>query len=270
MRPQAALLALAVTLAAAGARADEPVCGKTAAGFDAWLASFRLAAAEDGISPATLTTALAGVTYDDRVIALDRSQKPFKLSLRAFAAQRITTRRLREGRELLRRYQVVLEKIEEQFGVPAPVIVAIWGLETDYGEQIGDRPVFRSLATLAYDCRRAARFRGELMSALRIVERGDLRPGEMLGAWAGELGQTQFLPSSYERFAVDFDGDGRRNLRDSVPDVLASTALYLASNGWRYNGAWAPGTANFEVLATWNRSVVYQKTIAMFAERLVE
>jgi len=125
-----------------------------------------------------------------------------------------------------------------------------------------------ALATLAYDCRRAERFRGELMSALRILQRGDLEVHDMVGAWAGELGQTQFLPSSYERFAIDFDGDGRANLVGSVSDALASTANYLQQHGWKPREGYGPGSHNFEVLSEWNASGVYRQTIAKFAARI--
>jgi lytic murein transglycosylase len=190
------------------------------------------------------------------------------MSFERFAAQRITKGRLRLGRRMMQRHQATLADIERAYGVHPAVLVAIWGLETDYGTNMGHRPALRSLATLAYDCRRAERFRGELMSALRIIERGDMTAASMQGAWAGELGQTQFLASSYERFAIDFDDDGRADLINSVPDVLASTANYLQGNGWRSDNGWAPGTANFEVFASWNRSKIYQRTIALFASKL--
>jgi membrane-bound lytic murein transglycosylase B len=148
------------------------------------------------------------------------------------------------------------------------VIVAIWGLETDFGTGTGRRPAIPALATLAHDCRRSAMFQAELMAALRIIDRGDLSPAEMRGAWAGELGQTQFLPSSYLKFAVDFDGNGRRDLIRSVPDALASTANYLKGYGWQRAGPWTEGTPNFAVLREWNKAAVYQKTIALFATRL--
>src|SRR4029077_17383887 len=131
-------------------------------------------------------------------------------------------------------------RIEQKFGVPGSVIVAIWGLETDFGANLGKFSTFRSLAPLVYDCRRSALFQAELLAALRIVERGDLAPAEMRGAWAGEIGQTQFMPSSYIKFAVDFDGDGRRDLIRSAPDALASTANYLKSYGWKSGEGWEP------------------------------
>jgi membrane-bound lytic murein transglycosylase B len=155
-----------------------------------------------------------------------------------------------------------------KYGVPKEVIVAIWGLESGFGRFMGDIPIFSSLATLAYDCRRSAFFTNELMSALRIADRGAMSIRDMKGAWAGEIGQTQFLASSYERFAVDFDGDGRPNLIRSKPDVFASTANFLRRHGWRKGADWSPGTANYGVLRDWNRAEVYRKTIAYMATQL--
>ena len=152
--------------------------------------------------------------------------------------------------------------------MPGSVVIAIWGLETDFGVDIGKTPVLRSLATLAHDCRRSQMFQGELLAALQIIDRGDLSPAEMRGAWAGELGQAQFLPSNYIKYAVDFDGNGRRDLIHSVPDTLASIANLLKSFGWQPGGGYREGSANFAVLAAWNKSTVYQQTIAAFAERL--
>ena len=171
------------------------------------------------------------------------------------------TARLREGADLFTR-------IEARFGVPREVLVAIWGLETDFGVNVGSTESLRALATLAYDCRRAARFRGELLAALRIVQRGDLAPSQMKGAWAGELGQTQFLASSYEKFAVDFDGDGRADIVSSSADALASTASYLAGHAWRAGEPFGEGTPNFEALGSWNSSDVYRRTIVLFASKL--
>jgi len=148
-------------------------------------------------------------------------------------------------------------------------VVAIWALETDFGAVMGKQPALRSLATLAYDCRRSEKFTGELIAALKIIDRGDLTPAEMKGAWAGELGQTQFLASSYLKFAVDFEGNGKRDLIRSVPDVLASTANYLKGYGWQSGAPFDEGSANFAVLSEWNKSPVYQKTIAVFAQRLM-
>jgi len=248
------------TVSAAGAAS----CGGN---FDAWLTDFKNEAAAKGISQSAITTGLSGVTLDQSVLSRDRGQKVFQQSFEEFSGRMIPPR-LGPGSNKLKQYGSALSRIEQQYGVPGEVLVAIWGLETDYGVNTGKFPTIRSLATLAYDCRRAELFRAELMDALRIVERGDLTPSEMRGAWAGELGQTQFMPSSWIKFAVDFDGNGRRDLLRSAPDVLASTANYLASYGWQRGKDFAPGSANFGVIQQWNKSEVYAKTIATFASQL--
>ena len=174
------------------------------------------------------------------MLARDQSQKVFTQSFEEFSG-RMVPPRLTRGANMLKQYGSVLARIEQTYGVPGEVLVAIWGLETDYGVNIGKFPTIRALATLAYDCRRTDMFKAELMDALRIVERGDIAPQEMRGAWAGEIGQTQFMPSSYIKFAVDFDGNGRRDLLRSPQDVLASTANFLAGHGWQKRqglGAW--------------------------------
>jgi lytic murein transglycosylase len=236
--------------------------------FESWLESFKQEAASQGISQRTLASALGGLTYDPSVIARDRGQKVFQQSFEEFSGRMVSAYRLKKGSNLLKQYAGTFVRIEEQFGVPGPVLVAIWGLETDFGVNIGKFATIRSLATLAYDCRRSEKFSEELMDALKIVDRGDLSPSEMRGAWAGEIGQTQFLPSSYLKYAVDFDGNGKRDLIHSAPDVLASTANYLKGYGWKKGQPWTPGSANFEVLQQWNKSEVYSKTVALFATKL--
>jgi membrane-bound lytic murein transglycosylase B len=235
--------------------------------FGAWLDDFRNDAAAKGISQSAIATGLGGVTLDQAVLSRDRSQRVFNQSFEEFSG-RMVPPRLARGASMMKQYGSVLGRIEQSYGVPGEVLVAIWGLETDYGVNIGKFATLRSLATLAYDCRRSELFRNELMDALRIVERGDLAPSEMRGAWAGEIGQTQFMPSSYIKYAVDFDGNGRRDLLRSAPDVLASTANYLASYGWQRGKDWEPGSANFAVIQQWNKSEVYSKTIGYFASQL--
>ncbi len=235
--------------------------------FDAWLADFKNEAAAKGISQSAIASGLNGVTLDQAVLSRDRSQRVFSQSFEEFSG-RMVPPRLARGANMMKQYGSVLARIEQSYGVPGEVLVAIWGLETDFGANIGKFPTLRALATLAYECRRSDTFRAELMDALRIVERGDLRPSEMRGAWAGELGQTQFMPSSYIKFAVDFDNNGRRDLLHSAPDVLASTANYLAGYGWQRGKDWEPGSANFAVLQQWNKSEVYARTVAAFASQL--
>ena len=216
------------------------------------------------MSQRTIASALANVTNDPAIIARDHAQGVFKQSFEQFSG-RMVPPRLSRGKLMLQQYGSVFVRIEQQFGVPGPVIVAIWGLETDYGVNTGKFPTVRSLVSLAYDCRRPDKFRSETIAALQIIDRGDMAAADMRGAWAGEIGQTQFLPSSYLKYAVDYDGNGRRDLIHSVPDVLASTANYLKGYGWQRGQPWGEGTANFQVLLQWNASQVYTKTVAYFA-----
>ena len=264
-RAIAVLLALAV--ASGGAEAAE--CGNEPGGFNAWLARFKSRAAAQGIAPGAIAAGLAGVSYDPTVIRLDRSQRSFKLSFPEFYARRVGGALIRRGQNLMQAHRAMLERIERRFGVPGPILIAIWGLETNYGaDSSGKYSILRSLATLAYDCRRSEFFTQQLLDALRIIQRGDLTPAQMRGGWTGEIGHTQFLPSGYFKYAVDFDGDGRRDLEHSVPDMLASTANFLAGNGWQAGQGWQPGSANYMVLKEWNKAEVYQRTIAVLASKL--
>lgn len=243
-------------------------CGKTGAGFDAWLEDFRGEAAAAGVSRRTIESALGNVTYDKKVIGLDRNQKSFKLSLDQFMARRAPASFVSKGRKIIRQNAQLLEGIEQRYGVQKEVVVAIWGMETGFGGNSGNMNVFRSLATLSYDCRRSDFFTEELLAALKIVDRGDMSPSSMRGAWAGEIGQTQFLAKNYLRYAVDGDGDGRRDLIRSKADVLASTAAFLAAHGWRAGGGYGEGETNFPVFYDWNRAPVYQRALALFASQL--
>src|SRR5262245_42632217 len=206
--------------------------------FEVWLDGFRKEALAQGISAATVSAALDGVTLDPAIIARDRKQNIFSSSFLSFSDKLISKGRITKGQMRLKEQRELFAKVEKDYGVPGPVIAALWALESDYGASMGKDRVLRALATLAYDCRRSERFRGELMDTLRIIDRGDLGPEEMIGAWAGELGQTQFLASHYLKHAVDYDGDGRRNLIASVPDVIASTANFLQHLGWRRGEPW--------------------------------
>ena len=259
-------LILAAVLAGIATPAFAAPCGGD---FATFIAAFSREAAGQGISQRTLAEALTGLTPDPQVIALDRRQGVFRQTFEQFALPRINSR-IVKARRLMTQHAGLLARIEQRFGVPGPILIAIWGLETDFGVDSGRSPVIRAVATLAHDCRRSEMFQGELMAALTIVERGDLTVAGLRGAWAGELGQTQFLPSSYVKFAGDFDGDGRRDLIHSVPDVLASTANYLSGYGWQRGQPWTEGTENFAVLKAWNKALVYQQTIALFATRLAD
>jgi lytic murein transglycosylase len=214
-----------------------PNCRNTGS-FEGWLDGFRKEAIAAGVSRATVAAALNGVTLDPGVIARDRKQGFFAQSFLAFSDKLISKGRIQNGMARLKQNQDLFARVEKQYGVPGPVITAFWGLESDYGGDMGKLSILRSLATLAYDCRRGEKFRAELMDALRIIDRGDLTPEEMIGPWAGELGHMQFLASHYLKYAVDFDGDGRRDLIKSVPDVIASTANFLSQLGWKRGEPW--------------------------------
>jgi lytic murein transglycosylase len=264
LRLIAAALTGAVLIGAAPAEAAQ--CNPPG-GFAVFIGQFKNEAAALGVSRRGLS-ALDGVTFDPNVIAADRRQHVFKQTFEQFSARMISRDRLVKGARHMQRNAAMLRRMERQFGVPAAVVIAIWGLETDYGVNQGKYQVVRSVATLAFDCRRSEKFQGELTDALRIVDRGDMTSAEMRGQWAGEIGQTQFLPSSYYKYAVDYDGDGRRDLIRSVPDVLASTANYFRAHGWQPGQGWEPGQPNFAVIKEWNRADVYARTIALFAEKL--
>jgi lytic murein transglycosylase len=252
-------------LAPAGSSRAAAPCGGD---FETWLAEFEHEAAAQGISQRAIAASLDGVTPDPAVLARDHRQGVFTQTFEQFSGRMISPDRMRKGTAVLARQAAMFDRIERQFGVPGPIIVAIWALETDFGVNQGKFSIVRSVATLAYDCRRPDKFRGELLDVLRIVDRGDMTPAELHGDWAGEIGQTQFLPSSYLKYGVDFDGNGRRDLIHSSADALASTANYLKGYGWRRGEPWGEGTANFGVILEWNKAKVYAKTIAAFAERL--
>ncbi len=228
--------AVFVSLALAAAAGDGAACTNSGS-FERWLSEFRAEARAKGISPRALS-ALDGVTFDQGVINSDRGQKVFSQTFLDFSDRMAAKYRIERGRQLIKKYKAIFDQIDQRFGVPAPVIVGYWALETDFGANVGNLPTLRSLATLAYDCRRPDRFREELLDALRIVERGDLRPEEMHGPWAGEMGQTQFVPSIYYKYGIDGDGDGRADLIHSVPDALVSSANYLHGLGWRRDEPW--------------------------------
>lgn len=260
------VLALLLPLASSPANAK---CGNDAGGFDSWLQGFKGRAASQGISSGTISSALSGIGYDRNVVRLDRGQHSFKLSFQDFYARRVSGSLISRGRSLINKNRSLMDRIEKRFGVPAQVVVAIWGLETNYGSDHGQGlSIVQALATLAYDCRRSEFFETQLVAALGIIDRGDMSAGQLRGGWAGEIGQTQFLPLAYLKYAVDFDGNGRRDLVNSVPDVLASTANFLKAHGWSAGQGWQPGSSNFGVIAEWNKAEVYQRTIAVMADQM--
>ncbi len=257
----AAMLAFAMPASAAQ-------CGGS---YDGFLAQMQRDALAAGVSQQTIATAFAGLSADQSVLAFDRRQHGMfhSKSFEDYARTRVVPARINRAKKLMAQYADLLSRIERQYGVPRELIMAIWTMETDNGTgDMGKLPVIRTLSTLAWDCRRSELFQGELIAALKIVQRGDLPLGDLVGAYAGEIGQTQFLPSSYIKYGVDYDGDHRVDLRHSVPDVLASTANLLHTNGWQAGQPYREGTANFEAMHEWNHSEIYRKTLVLFAEQL--
>ena len=205
--------------------------------FERWLDGVRQEAAGQGVSPSALA-ALNGLAFDPSIVRRDHGQGVFQQSFLQFSDRMAAGYRIQGGIAMIKRHADLFARIEKQYGVPAPVITAFWALESDFGSNNGKYPILRAVATLAYDCRRPQFFRTQLIDALRIIQRGDLRASEMIGDWAGELGPLQFTPSDYYKYAVDYDGDGRRDLIHSVPDLLASGANFLVGLGWKGGEPW--------------------------------
>ncbi|MEM1430610.1 MAG: lytic murein transglycosylase [Pseudomonadota bacterium] len=210
-----------------------------AAGFDRWIAEFKRTARRKGISAQVVEAAFAGISYNRDAVRLDRNQAEFSKTIWDYLDGAVSSSRVSNGRAAYRANQSALQAIERKYGVPAQVVVAVWGMETSYGSYRGSSDVIGALATLAYDGRRAAFFEAQLLAALEIIEDGDISPRAMRGSWAGAMGHTQFMPDSYLSYAVDFTGDGRRNIWGQDPtDALASTANYLAKKGWVKGQPW--------------------------------
>src|SRR5215217_4004889 len=207
--------------------------------FDRFLADLKAQAVAGGVSPRTIAEASPYLVYDQGIVNRDRGQRVFGQVFTEFAGRMAAVYRMQQGQARIKTYAAAFARAEKEYGVPPAVISAFWGLESDFGANMGKLPTLRSLVSLAYDCRRSQMFQAETIAALRIIERGDLTPTEMVGSWAGELGQTQFLPTHYFNYAVDYDGDGYRNLLRSPEDVIGSTANYIA-NGlkWRRGEPW--------------------------------
>lgn len=202
-------------------------------GFDDWLAAFRQEAAAQGISAATLDAALTGLMPVERVVELDRRQPEFLQTFSDYLRLRVTASRVARGQELMAEHAALLDAVEQQHGVPKAVLVSFWGLETNYGATLGSHNIPASLATLAYDGRRSAFFRSQLLDALRIIDAGHVSAIDMKGSWAGAMGHMQFMPSTFRAYAMDGDGDARIDLWQSIPDALHSGANYLKRAGWR-------------------------------------
>lgn len=258
--------------------------------YDAWVASFQQRARAAGITDETLSRGFRGTGYLPGVVRRDRNQTEFKRSLEDYLAIAVSDERVAQGREARRQYASVLETLEARYGVDANIITAIWGLESFYGARRGNVPVVSATSTLAFDGRRGAFFEKQLIEALRIVQSGDITADRLVGSWAGAMGHTQFIPTSYQAFAVDFTGDGRRDIwSDDPSDALASAAAYLERNGWVRGQRWgsevtgaASGTIlqpqaggprfsvnqNFRVIKRYNNSDAYAIGVGHLSDRI--
>ncbi len=215
-----------------------PVYGMSQTDFEQCIARLQDNAATQGLDSDAVRDSLAGIQYSARVIELDRQQPEFTTTFADYLGRRVTDQRVRDGRRLLREHADLLAKVEKEYGVPAPYLVAFWGLETNFGSYFGKMRVLDSLATLACDERRSDYFTRELMAALGIIDEGAIAPKNMEGSWAGAMGHVQFMPSVFQRYAVDYDGDGKRDLWNSLPDAMASAANFLSQMGWDDEYRW--------------------------------
>lgn len=206
--------------------------------FSSWLAKFKPRALKAGISEKTFEQAFKGVYVDQSVLQSDRKQPEFSRTFFQYLNRAVSTKRIKDGRTNFRRYQRTLKSVEKQYGIPAQILTAFWGMETNYGGYTGNRPIIQSLATLAYDPRRSDFFSKELIAALKILEKGHVQLSEMKGSWAGAMGQVQFMPSNYLRYAVDGDHNGKINLWNSLPDALHSAGNFLKTLGWNPKHTW--------------------------------
>jgi len=289
------LLGGAAALAACGQAPAPPAAPEMRAAanpaFDAWLAAFRGRAVAAGLSPGVVDRGLSSVGFLPGVVERDRNQIESRRTLEDYIAIAASDERIAKGRAALARHRGTLDRVEARYGVAPEVVTAIWGLESLYGERRGTIPVISSTATLAFDGRRGQFYEGQLIAALRILQRGDITAERMLGSWAGAMGHTQFIPTSFLSFAVDFTGDGRRDIwSDDPADSLASTAAYLSRNGWQSGLRWgseagtggpagrivqpqAGGvrfavTRNFDVFKTYNNSDFYAIGVGHLSDRL--
>lgn len=261
------------------------------AGYDAWVAAFRSRAAAQGISDATYRAAFRSAGFLPGVITRDRAQPESTRTLEDYLSIAVSDERVAKGRAAYARHRPLLAALESRYGVDAPIIAAVWGMESFYGERRGDVPVISATSTLAYEGRRGAFFEQQLLAALRIIQAGDITPERMTGSWAGAMGHTQFIPTSYLAYAVDHTGDGRRDIWSEDPsDALASTAAYLARSGWKRGQRWggevgsgAPGgtiiqpqpggprfavTDNFRAIKRYNNSDLYAIGVGHLADRI--
>nr|WP_107345967.1 lytic murein transglycosylase [Rhodopseudomonas palustris] len=245
LRTSVGAMAAVLAIAAAASLTASPALAQRGASchggqsFDQFLAGLKQKAVAAGVSQRAIAEASPYLVYDQGIVNRDRGQRVFGQIFTVFAGRMASEGRRVKGQQLIKQYANAFARAEKEYGVPPAVITAFWALESDFGAVQGNLPTLRSLVSLAYDCRRSEMFQDETIAALKIIDRGDLSPGEMIGSWAGELGQTQFLPRHYFDYAVDYDGDGHRDLLHSAPDVIGSTANYIATGlKWRRGEPW--------------------------------
>src|ERR1700754_3010914 len=252
-----AFIAVAI-LAPLGSNAEAAQCGSGPGGFEAWKGEFAREASAKGVG-ATATSALMQTSYASATINADRSQRSFSLSLDQFLAKRGASTIVSRGRSLKQSQAAMFASIEQRYGVPPGPLIAIWGMETGFGSQRGNQNMLSSIATLAYDCRRSEYFTDQLYAALKLIDRGELSPGQR-GSMHGEVGQTQFLPKNIAAY-------GTGNL-DVAANALNSTANFLKAHGWRAGAGYQPGEANFAAIQAWNAASVYQRALALMGRQI--
>ncbi|MBX9459132.1 MAG: lytic murein transglycosylase [Rhizobium sp.] len=264
-------LCLSITLAAAFAASATSAwaasCSNTASGFDQWKTEIRSDAIAAGIGERTVDRVLSSVSYSRATIRADRGQKSFKLTLDEFMRKRGSATIVSRGKKLKRQNAALFAAIEKRYGVPAGPLIAIWGMESGFGSFMGKEHTLSAVATLSFDCRRSAFFTDQFMSALKLVDRGDLALNAK-GAAHGEIGQTQFLPKNVVLYGVDGDGNGHVDMVGSRADALASTAAFLKGHGWRPGAGYQPGQANYVAIQGWNAAKVYQQAIAIMGAEI--
>jgi len=250
------------------ALADAPQCGNTADGFKNWLQQTKIQATKRGVGHRALA-ALDTVNYASATIKADRNQRSFKLSLSEFMQKRGSTTIVARGKNMKKRHLALFNRLEQRYGVPAGPLIAIWGMETAFGNYMGKQHTLSAVATLAYDCRRSSFFTEQLYAALELIDKGNFDP-RARGAMHGEIGQTQFLPRNVLKYGVDGDGNGRVDMIGSIDDALASTANFLRAHGWKSGLPYQKGDANYPAIEGWNKASVYQQAIAIMAKQIDE
>ncbi|WP_425338832.1 lytic murein transglycosylase [Bartonella tamiae] len=243
-----------------------PKCGNSASGFATWLSQTKQEAAANGIGKRAIN-ALNNVRYAQATINADRNQRSFKLNLQEFMQKRGSTAIVNRGKTMKKQNAALFARLERQYGVPAGPLIAIWGMETNFGSYMGKQHTLSAVATLAYDCRRSAFFTEQLYAALKLIDNDDFDPNS-IGAMHGEIGQTQFLPKNVLLYGVDGDGNGHIDMIRSRADALASTANFLRGHGWKKGQGYQMGEPNFAAIAGWNAASVYQQAIAIMGKQI--